>query len=1216
MMEDDRQAVPSGAPGPSRSPGRGSLRQTLTLTMLLMAVVPALVGGLLLGIGGRFAIRAQVFRHMQSIAEDACLDLQHILDAHVDATRRFVHLPLVLEASEVLASGVPHAGLGPAQAQELLSEQLTLLAMPGERREGSAVILSLPERQPLAWVGVSAENAAKAAAGYTADQLMGADKPSIFPAHVAADRLTPVVDLIQTLPRSSAGEDARGEAAASEVAADEAASSEAPSGEDARGEAPAGEDASSEAAAAVKAASDEAPSGEDARGEAARGEDASGQTPSGAGGPAAVLIWSVALEPTVYAALDARKGLGRTGEIYLVDRNSLAIRDLRYIPNSAFREVVRTQSAQRALSGEAATTVSLDYRGKPVVAAVGQVRATGWGLVAKMDAAEAYAGIARLTWLCVALMAVLLFTGTVAARALSGALLRPVEQLSAAMQAVAEGDTSVRLNLARTDELGQMAHNFDTMTVRVASVRTSLETALDQAQETRDYLDKLLDYANAPIVVWDPDLHITRFNRAFERLTGRSEENVLGEPLSSLLPEADRETYMERIRAASAGENWDATEIPVLHAYGSMRTVLWNSAAVYGSDGETVVAAIAQGQDITDRKAAEESLRQTLERLQGIVTSSPAAIIIQSPTHGVELYSPAAERLFGWKAEEVLGLRLPLHLGERFEAEAPALTQRVAAGETITGHETQWLCRDGSLIDVSISMADLPGGEGESGRSVVVVMDNTDRVRARREAEESSAMRTAMEAAEAANRTKSAFLANMSHEIRTPLNAILGFSQLIQRDPALPPHQRAHLETINRSGEQLLLLIDDILNMAKIEAGRATLSPTTFDLHALLDNLELTFRMLTDAKHVQLLVERGEEVPRYVVTDEEKLRQVLTNLLGNAVKFTEEGGIVLRVSARRSEAAELRLLAEVEDSGPGVAEDELGKLFQPFQQTTTGVRTLKGTGLGLAISQEFAHLMGGTVTVSSREGKGSTFRLEIGLEEGAAEAVVPKEVFRPVTGQQPGQPQYRILVADDNEDNRKLLELTLAAVGFEVRGAADGQLAMQAYEEWRPHLILMDMRMPVMDGFEAIRQIRASVGGDAIPIIVVTASPVIEHREEALRIGASDFLSKPFREVALFAKIRAQLGVEYTYAEEGPEAPASPADASQGELTAEAVAALPAQLVSDLYAATVDADRDVLFELISAAESYDAGLGQGLRSLAQRFDYRTLLGLLQTKGNE
>lgn len=477
-------------------------------------------------------------------------------------------------------------------------------------------------------------------------------------------------------------------------------------------------------------------------------------------------------------------------------------------------------------------------------------------------------------------------------------------------------------------------------------------------------------------------------------------------------------------------------------------------------------------------------------------------------------------------------------------------------------------------------------------------------------------MRIATQAAQAANRTKSAFLANMSHEIRTPLNAILGFSQLIQRDPALPAHQRQHLDTINRSGEQLLSLIDDILNMAKIEAGRATLSPITFDLTALLDNLEITYRMLADAKQVQFLVTRGDDLPRYVVGDEEKLRQMLSNLLGNAVKFTEQGGVALRVSTQRSDGEELRLVAEIEDSGPGVADAELDRLFQPFEQTTTGVRTLRGTGLGLAISQEFASLMGGTITVSSKEGTGSLFRLEVGLEVGAAEAVAQKEVLRPVTGQQPGQQSYRILVADDNPENRTLLELMLAAVGFEVQGTADGQQAIQAYEAWHPHLILMDMRMPVMDGFEAITQIRALDNGDAIPIIVVTASPVFERRQEALRIGANDFLSKPFREAELFEKIRAQLGVEYIYADEAPEAQTSPADTNVAEPTPEAIAALPSQLISELQAATVDADRDRLLELIVTVESHDANLAQGLRVLAQRFDYRTLLSLLDNGENE
>ena len=192
----------------------------------------------------------------------------------------------------------------------------------------------------------------------------------------------------------------------------------------------------------------------------------------------------------------------------------------------------------------------------------------------------------------------------------------------------------------------------------------------------------------------------------------------------------------------------------------------------------------------------------------------------------------------------------------------------------------------------------------------------------------------------------------------------------------------------------------------------------------------------------------------------------------------------------------------------------------------------------------------------------------------------------------------------------------LAAVGFEVLGATNGEEAVHAYEAWHPHLILMDMRMPVMDGFEAIRQIRGSASGEALTIIVVTASPLIEHREEAQRVGANDFLTKPFREAELFAKIRSLLGVEYTYTEEAVEVQASPADASVAELTAAAVAVLPAQLISDLHTATIDADRDRLLELISVAESHDANLGRGLRSLAESFDYRSLLGLLQTGGNE
>ena len=388
------------------------------------------------------------------------------------------------------------------------------------------------------------------------------------------------------------------------------------------------------------------------------------------------------------------------------------------------------------------------------------------------------------------------------------------------------------------------------------------------------------------------------------------------------------------------------------------------------------------------------------------------------------------------------------------------------------------------------------------------------------------------------------------------------------------------------------------------------MNPTTFDLHALVNDLETMFRVHTDAKKLHLIVERVGELPRYVVADEAKVRQVLSNLLGNAVKFTETGGIALRVRTSPGEAAGLRLVAEVEDTGQGISEKDIAGLFQRFEQTESGQKTRTGTGLGLAISRGFARLMGGDITVSSQEGKGSIFHVEIGLSAGDVAGVAKKAAdSRRVVGIEPGQPKYRVLIADDNKENRDLLAQTLGPVGFELRQATDGEEAIREFQAWQPDIILMDLRMPVMDGREATRRIKSSPKGKETSIIVLTASSFEDGRQDMTAAGANGYIRKPFRESELFETIARCLSVKYVYAEEA--AGSLPQQsAATATLSAEALSRLPKDLVQGIRDAASGANLKSLLTLISQVETHDAQAAEGLRELANHYDYEAILRVL------
>jgi signal transduction histidine kinase len=467
--------------------------------------------------------------------------------------------------------------------------------------------------------------------------------------------------------------------------------------------------------------------------------------------------------------------------------------------------------------------------------------------------------------------------------------------------------------------------------------------------------------------------------------------------------------------------------------------------------------------------------------------------------------------------------------------------------------------------------------------------------------------------AEAANRAKSTFLASMSHELRTPLNAILGFSEMLARDPEITDRQQEKINIINRSGEHLLAMINDVLDLSKIEAGRTELEPEVFNLLKLLEDIARMFELRAEGVDLRFNVEIAPNLAQTINADAGKLRQILINLLGNAVKFTHKGGLSLRARTVpvADDASLVALQLEVEDSGPGIAEGQQQSIFEPFRQVGHTPTHSKGTGLGLAISKSFAELMGGSISVQSVLGKGSLFCLElpVSLAEPADE-VGMETVPLTVLGLKPDQPAWRILLVEDNIDNRLLLSGLLQAVGFDVREAEDGAQAIKQFQQWQPHFIWMDMLMPVMDGFEASRRIRALPGGDQVKIVALTASVFKEQRQSILQAGCDEVVHKPYQSHQIFSAMARQLKLEYLY-----QAPVKERKASQKKVDSKAIAALPQTVQTALSKAARELSIDDIASVLVLVRQSDPQLADGLEGLAQKYRFSELQELLKEIGD-
>jgi two-component system, sensor histidine kinase and response regulator len=476
---------------------------------------------------------------------------------------------------------------------------------------------------------------------------------------------------------------------------------------------------------------------------------------------------------------------------------------------------------------------------------------------------------------------------------------------------------------------------------------------------------------------------------------------------------------------------------------------------------------------------------------------------------------------------------------------------------------------------------------------------------------QSQALQKAAVAADAANRAKSEFLASMSHELRTPLNAILGFTQLMSRDNNLYKEHQQNLGIINRAGEHLLSLINDILEMSKIEAGRSQVNISSFDLIGLLDTLKEMLQFRATAKGLTLTFEYESNIPQYIQTDASKLRQVLLNLLSNAIKFTTSGCVKLRVAVT---ATPYQLYFEVTDTGLGISQSEISLVFEAFGQTETGRKSQQGTGLGLAISRKYVKMMGGDITFNSTVGIGSTFTFNIETVPLLSTDVSTTEPRQPIIGLAPNQPAYRVLLVDDAEDSRMFLVKLLASIGFQVKEAVNGAEAISIWSQWEPNLILMDLRMPMMDGYAATREIKlrsVQKNSSNTIIIALTANVFSEQRNAIIEAGCDDFINKPFREELLLEKIQQHLKLEYIY--QDTTNPATENVITSVVLSdAEAVKILseqPIEWIQQLHRIAASCSDSLIIDLLEQMPVKNPSLTSFLQDLARNFNFEKIMEL-------
>ena len=719
---------------------------------------------------------------------------------------------------------------------------------------------------------------------------------------------------------------------------------------------------------------------------------------------------------------------------------------------------------------------------------------------------------------------------------------------------------------------------------------------------------------------------VAECNDAYARMYGleRAEE-IIGAPMVGNMAGPREKKIASLIDFIRAG--YRVTDFEILDVDRRGRK-MWTSNTITGviENGQLIFAwgmqrdVTAEKEQLAALQRRESEIHRRAKQLAGevalqkqfaenILRSIADGVFTIDTQHRITSWNPGAEAITGLPAIQVIGrtcgevLHADLCEGRPLCDSAGCPADRACASRRpLPPLEVTHCYQGGRQLVTALSAAPLLDDRGEPTGAVCVFRDV-------------SRERELLTSIQRAHESKSLFLASMSHEIRTPMNAILGFSQLLLKDRALGPTQRQHLDTIVRSGQHLLAVINDILDMSKIEAGHAELSIAVFDLRDLVSDLAAIFRLRTNAKGLLFRVEMAEDVPFVVRGDGHKLRQIFTNLLSNAIKFTERGQVIWRLRSQRLPDAAWRLLVDVEDTGTGIPAADLGRIFDAFVQTAAGARTGGGAGLGLAITREFVRLMGGSISIDSQVEKGSCFHVAVRLEEGDVALAAGRGSARRVVGIRSGQAVFRVLLAGEAGDAPEPLAPILASVGFETRQAVLVDEVVSILEQWSAHVVFVEVVTHPQRGFAIIERVKASPRGKRTPVVALVGRGDEAVCAQALAAGADDVVGLPLREPEVFEKLWACLGVEYVYFRQDAAVRSAVGIPLTMRSLRDVLAAAPADLTEGLRDATTAGDFDRMLLLIDRIAAHDAMAGGALRALADGFEYQQLLDTLPPRGD-